>query len=291
MRMKKITSFVVLLAALLLTLPAQAFTWNWAEHELPPFISESGQVVFGHQSASDNVFQGRVFLKEGSVNAANLRRAKEVDPSTIITEVPQTAEYKVYTRSGKYHAFANPVYTEADQSGNVTIAFDGDDVYIKDPFMDFPEGTWMKGTKSGNTITFPLGQLLFYNSTQGYGVYTTMATVTPSGESFTGVNDTEATAITYTINQDGSISMNGTSATYTFAGAWTDDETVYTYGAPGEYSTVFTPSTIVEPDKVVPPVGMGHHHLPADALCLSVLTPRMPFCSRISPGMPKAQRE
>ncbi len=38
MRMKKITSFVVLLAALLLTLPAQAFTWNWAEHETLSFL-------------------------------------------------------------------------------------------------------------------------------------------------------------------------------------------------------------------------------------------------------------
>ena len=36
--MKKITSFVVLLAALLLTLPAQAFTWNWAEHEALSFL-------------------------------------------------------------------------------------------------------------------------------------------------------------------------------------------------------------------------------------------------------------
>ena len=38
MRMKKITSFLVLLAAVLLTLPAQAFTWNWAEHEALSFL-------------------------------------------------------------------------------------------------------------------------------------------------------------------------------------------------------------------------------------------------------------
>jgi len=38
--MKKITSFLVLLAAVLLTLPAQAFTWNWVEHETPSFFDQ-----------------------------------------------------------------------------------------------------------------------------------------------------------------------------------------------------------------------------------------------------------
>ena len=42
---------------------------------------------------------------------------------------------------------------------SIELGFDGNDAYIKGIFNDTPD-SWIKGTKSGNTVTFPTGQYL-----------------------------------------------------------------------------------------------------------------------------------
>ena len=204
--------------------------------------------------------------KQGQASPRGTKKAPskvQGDPNDIITEVPATAEVKVYQRSGKYHAYANGIYSVADQTGTAQVAFDGDDVYILSPVAGTGYSAWVKGTKDGNTITVPLGQFMTYSESYGYGLYLTLADVTATETSFTGVNDTEATEITYTIDGD-NIVLNGTSATRVLTLAWSDDETVYMYGsAGGEYETVLSPYEA--PSVVTLPEGLTPKEYPLSA--------------------------
>ena len=187
-------------------------------------------------------------VKQGQVASQPLFGARRVQGNheDMITEVPTTAEVKYYNRSGYYHE-KNNSYAAAEQSGITAIAFDGNDVYIQNPIAGFSSGIWVKGTLDSETITVPLGQFLSWNASEGYGLYITMVDV--NGTSYT--NDTEATEITYTINDD-VITQNGTSASRTLAVSWSDDNTVYAYGsAGGEYETVFTLNSEYVPTPTV----------------------------------------
>ena len=215
---------------------------NWASLECPQFVPKNGLFK------SDNLPKGTHRFSNAPKNfkvraAVPKKGANKVqgDPNAIITEIPATAEVKYYAISGSYHKATTSgnttTYSVAEQSGNTAIAFDGDDVYIKNPITGYSSGTWVKGTKAGNTITVPLGQFLSYFASDGYGLYITLANVTSS---FSGTNLTDETEVTYTIDGN-TISLNGTNETKTLTVAWSDDDTVYKYGAPGgNYNTVYT---------------------------------------------------
>ena len=191
------------------------------------------------------------------------------DPNNIIQSPPETAEIKYYQRSGYYHAVDKETdfpysYYEAEQSGVVTIAYDGNDVYFQHLLAGVDIDTWVKGTIDGNTITIPLGQFISYSESNNYGKYLTMAEVSDhlvpaDEEDFVATNDTESTEITYTIDGN-TIIQNGTNANYTLTTAWSDDEYVYYWGSQGgEYETVLTldegytpPQLVVLPEGVEP---------------------------------------
>lgn len=217
---------------MLFAIPAQAFLWNWSEQETPSYFGQKTNLrsaVIDSRLAAEKA-------KAMGLRGAVSHRAQPYN-GDMITGVPATAELKYYTRSGYYHDRDNG-YAETAQSGMVTIAFDGNDVYIQNPIADYLNNVWIKGTKSDNTITVPLKQFVAYFPEEGYGSYITMVDISGS----TATNDKDAESITYTISTDGkTITQNGTSATRTFAVAWSDDDGVYAYGARGgEYSTVFT---------------------------------------------------
>ncbi len=215
---------------------------NWASLECPQFVPKNG--LFQNDNLPKGTHRFSNAPKNFKVRAAVPKKgANKVqgDPNAIITEIPATAEVKYYAISGSYHKATTSgnttTYSVAEQSGNTAIAFDGDDVYIKNPITGYSSGTWVKGTKAGNTITVPLGQFLSYFASDGYGLYITLANVTSS---FSGTNLTDETEVTYTIDGN-TISLNGTNETKTLTVAWSDDDTVYKYGAPGgNYNTVYT---------------------------------------------------
>ena len=217
---------------------------NWASLERPQFVPKNG--LFKSDDMPKGLSRAITIGKNTKVNASatqNGPRKIQGDPSNIISEIPATAEVKYYDVSGSYHSVDGNtgVYTLAEQSGITAIAFDGDDVYIKNPIAGYDANSWIKGTKSGNTITVPLGQFLYYNTSEGYGLYITLADVTTSESyGFAGTNLTTETEVTYTIDGN-TISLNGTSASKTLTVAWSDDDTVYLFGAPGgNYNTVYT---------------------------------------------------
>jgi len=73
-----------------------------------------------------------------------------------ITEIPETAETKIYTLS---HTFGSQL---------INVGFDGDDVYIMGFNSDMPEAC-IVGKKEGNMVTFPAAQYLgSYNLSVDY---------------------------------------------------------------------------------------------------------------------------
>ena len=185
----------------------------------------------------------QTFRKTGNENvskqsASSLqapRKANTVAPN-VISEIPASAEVKVYKRSGYF--YQSPDFQETQQSGYTTIAFDGDDVYMFNPIADFKGGTWMKGKKEGNIIRFPLGQYLSWvdDEWSTYGLYTSLV----FWDGSTATIDPIYQMISYTISGD-QIIQNITAFKHTLGLVRSDTNTAYSHHATGgEYNTVFT---------------------------------------------------
>ena len=93
---------------------------------------------------------------------------------------------------------------------SIVYAPDGETVYLQYPDM----GSWLQGTKTGNTITIPVGQYVSYNNSQGYGCYMTWGTARREEDGsnylYSFTPDPTVTAVTFTVNGD-CISMVGSS--------------------------------------------------------------------------------
>lgn len=85
-------------------------------------------------------------------------------------------------------------YDNAAVNRTVSVGFVGDDVYIKGLSSDFPE-SWVKGTVSGNTITF--AKLQYLGESSGYPIWAIgYDTNTKSIVDFTFTYDAEAQSMT-----------------------------------------------------------------------------------------------
>lgn len=175
---------------------------------------------------------------------APLRQVTEtVDENGIIT-APAEGEKKIYQRSGVgYYLYNQNLYYD-DQSGNVEIVEAADGViYIKDFISQAGLGTYFKGTKAGNTITIPAGQVAYYNASNNYGLKLSYV-------SYDSDNGWAAIDGDITMTVDGNtITLNGTGNPTeggNLAGLiWTDDNSFSGYG---DYNTVFT----YDPSYVAP---------------------------------------
>lgn len=76
----------------------------------------------------------------------------QVSKDTLVAP-PTSLSTETYRFSGRSYIY------DRRQSYDVTIGYDGDDIYIKGIFKDVPDA-WIKGSKKGNTYIFPHGQLL-----------------------------------------------------------------------------------------------------------------------------------
>lgn len=167
------------------------------------------------------------------------RRAEVVDANGIITS-PAEGESKMYDRAGYgYFVYDQSLYY-GEQGGKAEIVETADGVvYIKDFISNVTVGTWVKGTKEGNTITIPAGQVIFYNTAYDYGMYIAKSSY-DEGNGFTEVSGD----ITLTVDGN-TISLDNTDEDHIAAGFWTDNESFSGYG---DYETVFS----YDPDYVAP---------------------------------------
>ena len=176
------------------------------------------------------------------LTASASRRAEAIDENGIIT-APAEGEELTYKRAGTGYYYSSGSVGMAAQSGNVTIveAADGT-VFIKDIISYYTSGAWVKGTKSGNTITVPVAQPVNYDTQYGTTLSVCFGTIDAGGN----IKKTEAQpeVITFAIDETNKvISLQGTAAyaqgvETTFVGVFWDDDN--SFSGYGDAETVWT---------------------------------------------------
>lgn len=165
-------------------------------------------------------------------------RAEVVDDHGIITS-PAEGESKLYDRAGMgYYVQSQQLYV-GEQSGKTEIVETTDGVvYIKNFISNVNTGAWVKGTKAGNTITIPAGQVIYYGTS--YGLYIAKCSYVDEETGWAEVDGD----ITLTVDGN-TISLDNTDEDNPVAAFWTDDNSFSGYG---DYATVFS----YDPDYVAP---------------------------------------
>ena len=88
----------------------------------------------------------------------------EISENGIILS-PAKGVHKFYSREGMSYIVVNQQVDHSEQSGYVEVVECEDGtVYVKDLVTYYNTGTWVKGTKEGNTITIPSAQPVNYNT-------------------------------------------------------------------------------------------------------------------------------
>ena len=146
-----------------------------------------------------------------------------------------------------------------DQDGTLSIVFGADNkVYIQRPVSWSYYNGWVEGTlgADGKTITVPMGQYIAYTLSLEMGVQVAMFTYDEErGSYFYNPNIEE---VTYTINDDGSISLNGTDSlnilgTMNRAFGQNFQYLDYEWLQDGDYESVYYP---ISETPLTPPEGL-----------------------------------
>lgn len=174
---------------------------------------------------------------------------------TVITEQPE-GDVQVYSRQGgAYYSFFGYVINSSQNGTAIRIvtAPDGKTVYMENPISQaqVPDGTWIKGTKEGNKLHMPLKQCTYFSEEEGYGYITATFRVqevynAEYDENVTTYVMTDDTEVTFTIGEDGTITLDQTSkvdpetgyADFIYGLAYTDD---FVWGGYGDFNSVYTP--------------------------------------------------
>ena len=194
----------------------------------------------------------RVEAKGGVAATNGPRRVTDV-----ITEAPE-GTVKYYSRAGGAYNARTYGNEAQEQDGLITIVFcDNNEVYMLDVLSMVTTKSYIKGTLEGNQITVQLPQTV-YNTGQGYNLEIAWLDISAylDGTASSYYNsavtaDRENTTAVFTIDDDGVISLQGSSESYVLAGVWDDDD--MWYGA-GDYASVYTETELEE--TVTPPVGI-----------------------------------
>lgn len=158
-------------------------------------------------------------------------------PGSIIGEAP-AGTLKTYDRAGYAWYVAGTGYRKGLQTGTVDFVFTEDNkVYIKQPLSKLEVPSWVEGTLSedGKTITVQLGQYLGTNEDATDYVALHIMEFDEDYEEYTVVNNIHE--ITYTIADDGTIKLNGTSEQYALGASWVSDGEWSGYC---DYASVYT---------------------------------------------------
>ena len=171
----------------------------------------------------------------------------------IISEQPE-GQLVNYLRSGNaYYTFFGYILSESQNGMTMQMVYapDGQTVYMKNPtaFGQPEQGSWVKGTIEGNKIHMPLGQCILFDEAEGYGYLNALLHLGQMeyyGEMVdTYLPDEEATEVTFTIQADGSITLdldaeqgaNGYASSI-YGLIYTDD---HLWAGFGDYGTRYTP--------------------------------------------------
>lgn len=133
-------------------------------------------------------------------------------PPTIIEDQPD-GTLVTYTRSVQEIDYMNDntnIYGGLHPF-NVVYAPDGQTVYVQDPVYLINTGVWVKGTYSGDKITVPLGQYIYYEE-EGFGAIIAWGSNTNGDKNYVFVLDPTVTEVTYTIDDNDYVTMDNSTA-------------------------------------------------------------------------------
>lgn len=174
-----------------------------------------------------------------STSSNTSRRAEAVDEHGIIT-APAEGELKYYTRTGAAYYYSSG-WSYTNQSGHAIVIECADGtVYIKNPISRLSYGSYIKGTKNGNTITIPAGQPILYNASYDATIDVKMGSYGETGFA----PNAEQSDIIFTIDGN-TLTLEGTSSTdyVVLGGFWSDDDSMQS----GDSETVLTLDTEYTP--------------------------------------------
>ena len=215
-----------------------------AQAEKEAYVTKMTEQTIGHKLVKETRNRLDLSVKNNPLKKNVIRRAGEVvDANGIITSPAEGTEIH-YTRSGVGLSWNDGTssYDQVEASGDLLmVECEDGTVYIKDVISQFKPGTYVKGTKEGNTITIPTGQVIYFNSNYSLSYFLAWGDTDGAGDY---TYDSTADAITFTIDGD-VISLNGSSIDRVIAPFYTYQGN--TYCASAEFNTVWTLNEEWEP--------------------------------------------
>ncbi len=161
----------------------------WTEYtvDLSEFKGQEGYVAIRHFNCTD-----QFYLDVDDITIATSTELTGTDEpttpidNTLVTppEDLETSEWVFTATQVNFDEDGNESYEE--YSSNVNVGFDGDDVYVQGLCEYLPEA-WIKGTRSGDQVTFKKGQ---YFGEYVYEFY------------FVGYGEDGISDVTMTLNED-----------------------------------------------------------------------------------------
>lgn len=215
-----------------------------AQAEKEAYVTKMTEQTIGHKLVKETRNRLDLSVKNNPLKKNVIRRAGEVvDANGIITSPAEGTEIH-YTRSGVGLSWndGTSAYDQVEATGDLLmVECEDGTVYIKDIISQFKPGTYVKGTKEGNTITIPTGQVIYFNSNYSLSYFLAWGDTDGAGDY---TYDSTADAITFTIDGD-VISLNGSSIDRVIAPFYTYQGN--TYCASAEFNTVWTLNEEWEP--------------------------------------------
>ena len=186
----------------------------------------------------DNPFLGDNYYKVYAVghgcvsDGSEISEVANINKYTIIREQPE-GELRIYSREGR-GTFADEFFRDESQEGinsEVVFSQDGKKVYFKNIISHAKTNTWVEGDINGNTITIPLGQMVYWFDKYNYGLR--LAKVKVNGSLYSYSIDSTG-SVTLSIEQNRLVLNNtsGNSSTMYYDGL----ALVYTDIYEGEWS-------------------------------------------------------
>ena len=125
----------------------------------------------------------------------------------VTGDVKQYSKYSI----GTEYSYLYGVYLY-DGNYPAEIVWDGNTVYFKNPLTPYYSDSYIKGTLEDNTITVELPQTVEYYDEESFGLNLSMLKLdsyeNDGEEIFTYRRDESITKITYTLSEDGSLTLN-----------------------------------------------------------------------------------
>ena len=212
-------------------------------------------------------------ISNGTVNPELTFHYTIVEKETFIPYVIENqpaGELRVYQRTGGVVREVEKSYTveegenpyeiiTEEQDGTLSIVFGEDNkVYFQRPVSWSYYNGWVEGTleEDGKTITVPMGQYIAYTSSLEMAVQVALFTYDSNADTY--VYDPSIEELTYTLNDDGTITQNDTDpniilGTMNRAFGQNFQYLDYEWLQAGDYGSVYIP---INEQPITPPAGL-----------------------------------